>query len=555
MATSEKTEPTRPVPVVVATGGQLKATTKLTPTSCRARARLDVPPSKVIPVIVVPGIMGSNLRMPLKRPKGSVSPLQAGEAAWRPPNGLQESLAQVKLWEARNAATRQKILNGAELEVDPGGAIDLAPSARFAGLTVDEARTRGWGELHWNSYGMLLTTLQLHFSSFLHCTYNQPPTMAMNWIYLNLFDRSRWRASKDGPLMPFSAAQIEALAEYSYPVYAVGYNWLQSNKTSSEKLRHRIEEIIKSWQQAEFDCKQVAIVTHSMGGLVARACAKLAPDLIAGVVHGCMPALGAPVCYRRIACGTEASSPSAGTIANAEMDGFSKIAGPTALETTAVMANSRGALELLPTHLYPRPWIFAAPAGGGVSKVALAIPGDNIYDLYREDTLWYRLIDYSIVDPAGLFREKAKQEVLKNIDAAETFHRKLLQDFYHPNTYTLHGDDQNFLSYGTFAWSAPENFQTTDLLAPSAKYSARYADGSRAVALSAGRTVRVVPSQQDSFGDGTVPKLSGAFPAGRTKGTFATAGYSHQSVFQDESSLALTNQLLARALLEAKRNE
>ena len=36
---------------------------------------------------------------------------------------------------------------------------------------------------------------------------------------------------------------------------------------------------------------------------------------------------------------------------------FALILGRTTRETTAVMATAPGVLELLPNHLYPRPWL------------------------------------------------------------------------------------------------------------------------------------------------------------------------------------------------------
>ena len=90
-----------------------------------------------------------------------------------------------------------------------------------------------------------------------------------------------------------------------------------------------------------------------MGGLVARACAKQIPDKIVGVVHGVMPALGAPLCYRRIACGTESSAPGKSWDENISMSKFAEIAGETTEKATPTKATASGPLELLPNQLYP----------------------------------------------------------------------------------------------------------------------------------------------------------------------------------------------------------
>ncbi len=142
-----------------------------------------------------------------------------------------------------------------------------------------------------------------------------------------------------------------------YPVYAVGYNWLDDCEQSSRRLEQRILEIIAFWTQHKRQCQQVILVTHSMGGLVARACAKRIPDKIAGVIHGVMPALGAPAAYRRLACGTESESPDNGPLDNLAASRLALILGETTEKTTPVLATSPGALELLPNHLYPGPWL------------------------------------------------------------------------------------------------------------------------------------------------------------------------------------------------------
>jgi hypothetical protein len=68
-----------------------------------------------------------------------------------------------------------------------------------------------------------------------------------------------------------------------------------------------------------------------------------------------MPALGAPLAYRRIACGTETTNPANNAVDDLAAAKFAAIAGRTAADTAPVMAASPGALELLPNNLYPRP--------------------------------------------------------------------------------------------------------------------------------------------------------------------------------------------------------
>lgn len=341
---------------VVGDDGRLKGMSVLTPETMTTIGAFVIPSSKVIPIIVVPGIMGSNLRATTNRRQLQNRELAAGSPAWRPPNGTKESVKALLAWKDRNPAQRQRILDGDTLEVDNSGLISLPDSAD--GMTVDNMRTRWWGEVHADSYGPLLAALQINLNStFLPGIPARKRKPRPYWDEVMKYDRASWNATD---LAALTEQELEKFAQYQYPVYACGYNWVRSNEFSAERLKNRVLEIIKFWADRKHVCKQVIIVTHSMGGLVGRACAKLIPDQILGVIHGVMPALGAPLAYRRIVSGTEQSAPGAGRIDRFKMSGFATIAGDTPEKTTPTMATACGPLELLPNHLYPSPWLFAS---------------------------------------------------------------------------------------------------------------------------------------------------------------------------------------------------
>jgi len=94
---------------------------------------------------------------------------------------------------------------------------------------------------------------------------------------------------------------------FVFPVYAFGYNWSDSVKTNGEKLAKRIKEIIAEAKKVTGLCEKVILITHSMGGLVSRCAAKLsgAEGDILGIVHGVQPVLGATAAYWRIKAGFE----------------------------------------------------------------------------------------------------------------------------------------------------------------------------------------------------------------------------------------------------------
>src|ERR1051326_4103672 len=94
---------------------------------------------------------------------------------------------------------------------------------------------------------------------------------------------------------------------FEFPVYASGYNWTDDNEHAGQLLAQRIQDIIQEAQSVTGLCEKVILITHSMGGLVARAASELAGarDSILGIIHGVQPATGAAAAYWRIKAGFE----------------------------------------------------------------------------------------------------------------------------------------------------------------------------------------------------------------------------------------------------------
>jgi pimeloyl-ACP methyl ester carboxylesterase len=550
-------EPTRPLPAAQPDcDGNFRATAHLSSVECKTRALLRIPSLKVIPVIVIPGIMGSNLCATTDPTKPANKALKPGEAAWRPPNGSMEGLSAAKVWKKRQPPERQQILDPDTLDVDGTGPLAGTPDVE---VPFDAAvlKERGWGQVHFSSYGWLLAELELQLNSVFSSVWGIPRVQE-SWLYLGKRDRSLWGAGNEGgATAKLTDKELMKFAQFHYPVYALGYNWLQSNELSAQRLEKRIEEVIKFWTDRRQQCTQVILVTHSMGGLVARACAKRIPDKILGVVHGVMPALGAPVCYRRIACGTEASSPNNSGIGNIAAGKFADIAGRTEADTTAIMATAAGPLELLPNNQYPKPWLFASVENGEEKSLAqLNPPNGNVYDLYRDTTSWYRMIDPALADPADKFADATEVagRIKKAIDQAERFHTTVLGNYYHPNSYAFYGADPEHLSFASCRWRAAKGAALPDpaVLAAGTVVGRDVEDGGRSVKFSNGATIHFTHSVQDGPGDGTVPQQSGVGPAKGVKQIFRTKGYDHQGSYHDESMLALTMQLIARIALDAQ---
>ncbi|MEG0043111.1 MAG: hypothetical protein RR763_15665, partial [Massilia sp.] len=365
-----------------------------------------------------------------------------------------------------------------------------------------------------------------------------------------------------------------------YPVYAFGYNWLASCDVAAKSLRTRIDWIRAFWTNRKHACRHVILVTHSMGGLVARACARLSEGAggasdIAGIVHAVMPALGAPVAYRRMACGTEAGNFTNGPLANFAASGFADIAGDTSAKTMPVMAVAPGLLQLLPNHLYPAPWLVIKTLRGVNAHEDLrdmvSLPDGNPYDMYRDMTSWHRMIDPALADPAQRYAKLHGGPVKKILDAineAERFHRQVLgvegkggksTPYYHRHSYAFYGADKTLKAYGKIRWVArmpstspavltTANVRAAKLVADGGKGSA----DTREVETANGVRLRFVLWPQDEQGDETVPLQSGAGAAAHVRGAFSPTGFRHQDSFQHEDMLLLTRHLIVKIVQEVR---
>jgi pimeloyl-ACP methyl ester carboxylesterase len=563
-------EPIRRVPVEIDAQGQVKAQSVTSPIRFGVRAGVGVPPSKIIPIVFVPGIMGSNLKT--KASKGKPS-----EIAWRPPNGSVEGYNQAKEWEKRSPKLRQALLDPDNTEIDDGGDIEVGWFA-----SEEQYRARGWGEIHWDSYGDWLLNLE----EGLNRTFTRGATpdrrlIAAHWRTVMNADRKGWDAA-DMPAL--SEAELEKSAQYHYPVYALGYNWLRCNSEAAARLAQKIDSWIAEWKaRPGYQCDKVILISHSMGGLVCRAYARQHPDKVLGVIHGVQPAVGAPLAYRRMACGTETSSPNNGKIDDLKMDYFAMIAGKTPAETVPVMGVSPGPLELLPNHLHPPGWLKALvkEPSSPTSKEMLALPKADPYDeIYRDMSSWYRLIDPALLDPGKKYSGYLSQRQMKGatakcieaIDKAERFHKEVISDYYHPNTYAFCGQDAHHLSYGTVRWAGnwhradsmdeatlrqgkPKSSNTPGKViadfGSSAGASARHAHpaqptGNIAPQPKANTSIEFQIQPQDAAGDGTVNWQSGEAPAGKVKRLFRTTGYDHQGSYNDTNMRQLTFHLICK---------
>ncbi len=355
---------------------QIKSATS--PSSNKVGTGVEVPLNDTIPIIFVPGIMGSNIyNKALKKPVWLL-----GNGA-----GIAKTLVQQM---NKSPATLQTELDYLNTEVYKGGTIKVDSRLK---LNEEVLRNRYWGTVHWDSYGGILTYLQLALNNAsvkgdplsgggslggildgfgaIQNMRDKESLIAWQKI-LKVEEQKKWNAQIT--LTPINGNDVEFLSAFHFPVYAMGYNWLQSSEDGAKEVSKKLEEI-KTNLGGRFH--KFIIVTHSMGGLLTRRLVQIRSD-IAGVVHGVMPAEGAAAAYRRIVTGSE----DVGALP-------AYVLGKNTEHVTAVLANAPGGLELLPSKAYNngKPWLFLNGSGlmngkevqDNVVKLPLSDPYEEIY--------------------------------------------------------------------------------------------------------------------------------------------------------------------------------
>ena len=561
------------------------------PKSFKVRAMVVRPPRDVIPVIFVPGIAGTNLRLK------EVSK----EEVWVPPNDAWDLTKAISMAN-RSPEERQRLFDPENTEVYSGG--DCSVDDKNYWLDEKEAKRRGWGEVHSLSYNALLQRLETSLndrSIFPGHTvpkekqdnrllpeiglmkylegglppeqisgrqvYNKPPDYSS-------MARDAMKAWGQRP-KAMTAEEIRKLGDYYYPVWAYGYNWLGDPELAAKGLSERIEAVLKNYEKGKYFRHQgkVILVTHSMGGLIARRAAQMDDSKILGVVHGVCPLIGAAVLYRRLRAGQETG------------DAAAAVMGNTQAEMTVQLGRSPGAFTLAPTRDYPANWlrVYAADKEDGKDLIFSLPKADPYTEIYAKttDDVWWGMVDPAMIDPLGVMTGKEGKDTpvkayKKAMALAKDFHGNL-KLYAHPETYGFYGtDDKKFRSFGHVSWLNASKSS----YAPGGVMNAEYNTAERRkVFESMGRgyhqsgeaTVLVedhisspeTPYETITFrlteqcnvpGDGTVPSCSGEILQKLTpplKEVFGIPGYDHQSAFDNKYAYRATIYCIARIIQKA----
>lgn len=600
------------LPVGEEIGGHAGATIALTPSVDKVRVSLPVPPTKVIPIIFLPGVMGTKLRMSRQR---QAFLNQKDNKAWRPDDLGPAGLFGGNTHQAQylTPSQRQLMFDPDEVEVDryeitedagkfdltgektqdsdarhqdvPNGLPDigllmsapLPPAAeqwkakrgKHESTAAQKARWRGWSEvLFRSSYGDVIKLMEERLNNMVLPIFGGGAKINPLWSNENTNARvlgvnpSTWGGTGDA----LTEADILRIANCWYPVYAMGYNYLQSNGQSAKKIAKRVTDIIQMYKANGRQCEKVIIVTHSMGGLVTRALLHSEygniKDKILGVYHSVQPALGSAAAYKRVRTGFDA-------VSTLNVKGWvaRNIMGKTGKEVTAVFANAPGPLELLPIASYPRGWLrvkaahddrlaMALPATSdeplkayheemrlhqslGVKKpTPPAVIGEPVYDIYgRSPKEWWRLLNPEWINPAkkkylGIAPYGAAQ---RRIALAQDFHTNI-KNLYHPTTYASYGADTSQKTYGSVTWRA----DTSDLASHGDPlmwtFESEDAEGKIVVRTQGNRLLTLTLAPAEESGDQTVPAKASAEAVGGTH--FRQTGYDHQKSYLDDKVLA-----------------
>jgi len=310
----------------------------------------------VIPVIFVPGVMGSRLKN------------EQGEKAWDP-DDKSFMLFDYGLWEVNAAAKKEKLIGGSTynpdfLQVyddDPVHNLVIAKDLPSYLFHLEDFATRGdditstlvdlgLGDLlreeaeewlaeatDWSGWSDIEDAARVKdqiAKSAQEAAVEQGDKRGLARViergwggifwggygpFVEAFQRESRRAVRAAMERRLEREGVNTTgdtldrmaARLQLPLYTFGYNWTNSCRTSGEELAAYIDDVIERYEHPQATCEDVILITHSMGGLVTRSACKLhdVEDTVRGVIHGVQPALGAAAMHWRAKCGFRRATP------------------------------------------------------------------------------------------------------------------------------------------------------------------------------------------------------------------------------------------------------
>jgi hypothetical protein len=404
------------------------------------------------------------------------------------------------------------------------------------------ARWRGWSEVLFDgAYGKLLKTTEHHLNNMLLGE-------QVNTIWKPFFADPHSFGAIDA-IPALTDQDLRKVAACWYPVHAMGYNFLKSNGVSARVIAERIRGLVKGYQARGCQCDELIIVTHSMGGLLARALihpkyGNLLDDpsvKVLGMYHNVMPTMGAAASYKRTRFGFMEG---AGTVAEIK----ARVLGIDGENATAILANAPAALELFPGSAYGKAWLKVVDGAGHEMWSLPGKEGSALESIYLQPPdKWWRLINPDWVNPGRVEKSAGGglDAVVKRLRKASEFIEDIKSTFHPTNCYGSFCASQERASYGEIV------FKVTDreiwdarnaTLPPVESWKLLSDDGRGTLNVQAGPRVLTLSLQPSAApGDETVPadrsakQIAGKlFVHGQTKGK----SYEHQNSYADPDVLA-----------------
>lgn len=537
----------------------------------------------IVPIIFIPGVMGSNLKVKPSDKDTETEKVwclntKASLLGWSLPYYGDAKARKLELDPDKTAVDdRGKIIDASDSEVaqvkhkydskirllgnDKSHRDKISRLKRERQQKVDEAiqnnpenrlfgprQDRGWGTVAFISYGEFLDTLQ---TSLFDKTGHTPEKISQLLNSSPLFTLDEG-AKTD--LLVKDKADIERCNRFYFPVHAMGYNWLESNRDSAKALKELIDVTLPKYYQKRGKLHdKVILITHSMGGLVSRCYTQVlgGEAKVLGVIHGVQPATGAVAAYTRMKRGTEVNTGFFGKPVGAITE---NVLGKDAAEMTAVCAQAPGPLQLLPTPEYGMGWLKITDANGNQKTYPSPDNSDIYNEIYLAKDKWWCVCEPHLINPLNTDHNQKQMEndwqKYKDIitNKVQPFNEDIANQ-YHPNTYAFFGIENegepikmSALTYQTAHWQA-EKIQShqsppAGLIGDQRRLNLKELAGVRT--LQHGEiTEKYTLLPADGNGDGTVPQCSGEIP---TKYLTARMHFSveHEPAYKQKASQDFT---------------
>jgi hypothetical protein len=328
----------------------------------------------------------------------------------------------------------------------------------------------------------------------------------------------------------------------------MGYNFLKSNGESAIVIADRIRGLVRGYQKRGFKCDEVIIVTHSMGGILARAL--IHPDYgnllndksvkVLGMYHSVMPTVGAAAAYRRMRFGFLEKEGVAAEL-------FAEVVAIDGQNATAILANTPGPLELLPAAAYGKEWLKVVDGCGRTIRSWPQGDENALDSIYLQpQNNWWRLINPDWVNPGNVRDDDGGglDNVIKRLKRANKFLNAIETTFHPTHCYASYCTSDEHKSYGNLVFKVMDREvwdSRTITLPPADTWKLLTEDKKGTLTVQAGKKVLTLKLQpMDAAGDETVPaersarKIIGTlFPHGSAKGS----GYEHQGSYADSHVL------------------